>query len=183
MDLYQVCSNYDPGPPSLFKLWPWGQKWSCPKGPHVLHRLMENMNKSSCMKPQIIEPWYLIWSITSTNFVQVILLRPKMFPPQWSHDLLFYIGFNKENLKKSSCLKLQGLEPWYLVCSITSNFLIFLSSAVFFKINLLYSSQRVKQFGFRSGPIFCFSWFGSKSVCKGYQQTTIAGRVTSAVFI
>ena len=23
-----------------------------------------------------------------------------MFPPQWSHDLLFYIGFNKENLKK-----------------------------------------------------------------------------------
>ena len=66
---------------------------------------------------------------------------------------------------------------------LAGNFLIFLSSAVFFKINLLYSSQRVKQFGFRSGPIFCWSWFGSKTVCKGYQQTTIAGRVTSAVFI
>ena len=35
----------------------------------------------------------------------------KNVPPQWSHDLLFYIGFNKENLKKTSCLKLQGLEP------------------------------------------------------------------------
>ena len=40
---------------------------------------------------------------------------------------------------------------------LAGNFLIFLSSAVFFKINLLYSSQRVKQFGLRSGPIFCWS--------------------------
>ena len=56
---------------------------------------------------------------------------------------------------------------------LAGNFLIFLSSAVFFKINLLYSSQRVKQFGFRSSPIFCWSWFGSKTVCKGYQQTTV----------
>ena len=41
---------------------------------------------------------------------------------------------------------------------LAGNFLIFLSSAVFFKISLLYSSQRVNfQFGFRSGPIFCWS--------------------------
>ena len=48
MDLYQVCSNYDPraknGPA------PGGG------GAHVLHRLMENKKKSSCVKAQIIEP-------------------------------------------------------------------------------------------------------------------------------
>ena len=32
---------------------------------------------------------------------------------------MFYIGLYKEKVKKSSCLKPQGLEPWYLVCSIT----------------------------------------------------------------
>ena len=167
-----------------------GHKWACPWGyMWYIGLYRENIKKSSCLKPQGIELWYLVCSITktsgplpslfklwsrstkfvqimtlgpkmvlsqgatcftqaygkhekiflyettnhralifdmktSTNFVQVILLGPKMFPPQWSHDLLFYIGFNKENLKKSSCLKLQGLEPWYLVCSITSHYVI-----------------------------------------------------------
>ena len=32
---------------------------------------------------------------------------------------MFYIGLNRENVKKSPCLKPQGLKPWYLVCSIT----------------------------------------------------------------
>ena len=33
---------------------------------------------------------------------------------------MFHIGLNRANMKKSSCLKLKGLEPRYLVCSITS---------------------------------------------------------------
>ena len=32
---------------------------------------------------------------------------------------MFNIGLNRENMK-TSCLKPQGLKPWYLVCSITS---------------------------------------------------------------
>ena len=35
----------------------------------------------------------------------------------WGH--MFYIGLYRENMKKSSRLKQQGLKPWYLVCSIT----------------------------------------------------------------
>ena len=34
-------------------------------------------------------------------------------------DHMFNIGLYRENVKKSSCLKLEGLEPWYLVYSIT----------------------------------------------------------------
>ena len=55
-------------------------------------------------------------------------------------------------------------------------FYIFVICCLFFKINLLYSSPRVKQIELRSGPIFCWSWSGSKTACKGYQQTTIAGK-------
>ena len=60
------------------------------------------------------------------------------------------------------------------------NYLGILSSAVFSK--LIYyivpslSLSEFKQFGFRSGLAFCRSWSGSKTVCKGYQQTTIAGK-------
>ena len=32
---------------------------------------------------------------------------------------MFYIGLYRENVKKKSCLKPQGLKPWYLVYSIT----------------------------------------------------------------
>ena len=32
---------------------------------------------------------------------------------------MFNIGLYRENMKNSSCLKLQGREPLYLVCSIT----------------------------------------------------------------
>ena len=55
-------------------------------------------------------------------------------------------------------------------------FLYFCHLLSFFKINLPYCSQRVKQIGLRSGPIFCRSWSGSKTVGKRYQQTTIAGK-------
>ena len=32
---------------------------------------------------------------------------------------MFYVGLYRDNVKKSSCLKPQGLVPCYLVCSIT----------------------------------------------------------------
>ena len=32
---------------------------------------------------------------------------------------LFYIGLYRENVKKSDCLKPEGLDYWYLVFSIT----------------------------------------------------------------
>ena len=63
---------------------------------------------------------------------------------------------------------------------LVGNYLGILSSAVFSK--LIYyivpslSLSGVKQFGFRSGLTFCRCWSGSKTVCKGYQQTTIAGK-------
>ena len=31
---------------------------------------------------------------------------------------MFYIGFYREYVEKTSCLKPHGLEPYYLVCSI-----------------------------------------------------------------
>ena len=34
-------------------------------------------------------------------------------------DYMFYKGLYRENMKKSTCLKPQGLEPRYLVFSIT----------------------------------------------------------------
>ena len=46
LNLYQVCSNYDPG-----------AKNGPSPGSHVLHGLIyRNMKKSSYMKPQCIEP-------------------------------------------------------------------------------------------------------------------------------
>ena len=71
----------------------------------------ERMNKFSCLKPQGIEPLCLvccITSLTSTKFVKIMLLGPKMVQFQ-SH--MFYFGLYRENMKKSSCLKTQGLEP------------------------------------------------------------------------
>ena len=52
----------------------------------------ENVKKSSCLKPQGLDYWYLVFSITlwtSTKFVQIIDLGPKMVPPGC---LMFYIG-------------------------------------------------------------------------------------------
>ena len=47
--------------------------------------------------------WFLVWSIewTSTKFVQIMALRPKMAPP---HDRKFYIGLYRENLKRYRAL-------------------------------------------------------------------------------
>ena len=53
------------------------------------------------------------------NFYQVwsnLSLGPKMAPPPESHVLHRHI---KGKHEKYVCLKSYGLEPWYLVCSIT----------------------------------------------------------------
>ena len=51
--------------PSLYKLYPWGQKWPHPRGQMFYIGLCrENVKKSSCLKPQCLEPWYLVWSVT-----------------------------------------------------------------------------------------------------------------------
>ena len=51
---YQVCSNYAPGAQS-----------GSPEG-HMFYigLYRENMKKSSCLKPQGTESWYLIWNVT-----------------------------------------------------------------------------------------------------------------------
>ena len=114
IDIWYLASPSRPLP-SLFKLYPWGQK-----GGQMFNigLYRENVKKSSCLKPWVLEPWYFVCSITkwtSTNFVQNIVLGPKMAPPSGQ---LFYMAY-KENMKKPSCLKQEGQETWYLVCSIT----------------------------------------------------------------
>ena len=55
-------------------------------------------------------PRALIFSITlwtSTKFVQIIDLGPKMSPPRGQ---MFYIGLYRENKKKSSCLKPESVD-------------------------------------------------------------------------
>ena len=50
---------------------------------HGLHR--KNVKKSSCLKPEGLESWYLVCSIiqwTSTKFIQIISLEPKTGLPQ-----------------------------------------------------------------------------------------------------
>ena len=57
----------------------------------------------------------------------------------------------------------------------TGNFFhAFLPSADFFKSNFLKFFFSVKQFGSRSGPTFS-GLFWVQSVCKGYEQMTLAG--------
>ena len=102
MDLYKDCSNNGP----------WGQKWSRP-GDHIFYKALyrENKKKSSSLKPQSLEPWYLLCNITqltSSKYVQIMALGHKM-GPIGGH--MIRRGPSRENMKKASCLKPQGLEP------------------------------------------------------------------------
>ena len=83
---------------------PWGHNF-------YISLYRENMKKSSCLKPQRIEPWYLVCSIylwTSTKFVQIMPPGPKIAR---AGGHMINIGIYRENMKKSSWLKPQGLEP------------------------------------------------------------------------
>ena len=80
-----------------------------PQASHGLHR---KCKKSSCLKQQGLKLLYLVFSITywtSTKFAQIIPLGRKMAPPRVQ---MFYIGLYGETVKKSSCLKPEGLDYW-----------------------------------------------------------------------
>ena len=56
------------------------------------------------------------------------------------------------------------------------------SKSFFFKFFQDYC-QSVKKFGSRSGRAFCQARSGSKTVCKGFQQTTLIGKELRGVLI
>ena len=112
LDIWYVASPSGPLP-SLFKLCPWGQKRPCPGVTCLtLAYIGKNMKKSSCLKPQGLEPWCLVCSITlwtSTKFVQIMPLRRKMAPPR-GH--MFYIGLYWE--KHENIFLTKSLDIWYV---------------------------------------------------------------------
>ena len=57
--------------------------------------------------------------MTSTKIVQIMPIMPMGHKWACPWGYMWYIGLYRENIKKSSCLKPQGIELWYLVCSIT----------------------------------------------------------------
>ena len=57
--------------------------------------------------------------MTSTKLVQIMRIMPMGHKWACPWGYMWYIGLYRENIKKSSCLKPQGIELWYLVCSIT----------------------------------------------------------------
>ena len=82
VDLYQVCSRYAPGA-------------ICPDG-HMFYigLYWENMKKSSCLKPQGLESWYLVCSSIEGALLGVLQLCPlgqKMPYAGGSHVLQMYI--------------------------------------------------------------------------------------------
>ena len=100
VNLYQVCSNYIA----------WAKNGHAPGHMFYIGLYRGNVKKSSCLKPQGLEPWYLVYSITkwtSTKFVQILALGPGMARPR---GLMFDIGLYRENVEKSSSLKPEGLD-------------------------------------------------------------------------
>ena len=117
MSLDQVC----------WKLFPWGQSWTCPKATHfhMICLYWENMKISS--------PWYLICSIiywNSTALVQIMPLQPKWskivsIGPKLVHSggQMFHTGFTYticlflKNEKKYSCWKRKKPDIWFVASS------------------------------------------------------------------
>ena len=95
----------------------------------------------------------------SFTFIKVIVPQPKAHIlrrfPKIGRKVIEYSYVSGQCGQSITLFILTSIRFYFTL--LAGNFLIILSSAVFFKINLLYSSQRVKQFGFRSGPIFCWS--------------------------
>ena len=77
--------------------------------------------------PKVIgqRSWYIYTCWILTKLAEMILLWPSLIIVQIvpvhciSRPHRLKIDFQDENFKKSSRLKPQGLQPWYLVCSIT----------------------------------------------------------------
>ena len=102
VNLYQVCSNYVSG-----------AKKTPPQGSRVFIDLYREKHEKIFLS-ETIWPRALIFLVciitlwTSTKFVQIMLLGPKM-APSWGH--MFYTGLYKEKHEKIFLSKPQGLEP------------------------------------------------------------------------
>ena len=108
MVLYQVCSNYATG-----------TKKAPSRRSHVLHRLIwwKTWKKSSCLKPDGLESWYLVCSITwwtSTKSVQNMPIGPKMAPLRGSHVLHRLIWWKTWNNFLVWNYMTQSLDIWYV---------------------------------------------------------------------
>ena len=64
----------------------------------------ENLKKSSCLKPESLDIWYL-----ASPSGPLPSLPGQKWPHPGGH--MIYIGLYRENVKKSSCLKPQVKEP------------------------------------------------------------------------
>ena len=108
LDLYQVCINYAP----------WAKNGPT-RGGHMFYLSLyrENMNKSSCLKPQGLESWY--WYVASPSGPLPSLLKLCRWGQKLAHPRghMFYIGFNTGKTCKTFLSETR--RPWYLVCSIT----------------------------------------------------------------
>ena len=98
---------------------PLGSELAPPWGSQVEQRNKERkFYYSSSLKLEYLELWYFVFSIslwTSTKYVNKIPLGSKL-APSWGSQVEH---MNKEQkFYNSSSLKLDGLELWYLVCSI-----------------------------------------------------------------
>ena len=118
-DILYVASPWGPLP-CLFIKYPWGQNWPRPGGSQVEHRNKEQtFYNSFSLKLYGLELWYFVCSIslgTSTKFVNKMPVGSKLAPP-WGSQVEHR---NKERkFYNSSSLKLDGLELWYFVCSIS----------------------------------------------------------------
>ena len=105
MDLYHVCSNYTPAVKNGLG----------PRG-HMINigLYTENMKNSSCLnhKAESLDIWCVASSQwTSTTFVQIMTLEPKMAWPQGSHKI------NRKIFKHEKIFLSETTRP--LICSIT----------------------------------------------------------------
>ena len=106
--------------PSLFIWCPLGQNWPCP-GDHKLEYSNKeaHLKNSSSLKLEGIEIWYLVCGISlwnSTKFVHMMPLGSKL-APLWELQVEHR---NKERKFHSfSSLKLERLELWYFISSIS----------------------------------------------------------------
>ena len=118
LDIWYVASTSGPLS-SLFKLYPWGQKWSRPGG-HIFYiglyrEMWKNLlvwnHKALCLD---------IWYVASPSGPLPSLFKLCPWGEKWSRPgVMFYMAYIGRYMKKFSCLRPQSLEPWYLVWIIT----------------------------------------------------------------
>ena len=133
-------------------------------GPNILLVLIWLETVHECYQ-QMTKVW---WSVVSKNGIYLASAGQRLI---WY--LCKCIYYNIVTLFVSTSIH-------FYFTLLVGNYLGILSSAVFSKLIyyivpslLLLESQTD---GFRSGLTFCRCWSGSKTVCKGYQQTTITGK-------